>query len=328
MNEEYGEPRQGPEDELAQVHRLAQRLMENVGRVIVGREEAVRLTVVALLCEGHVLLEDVPGLGKTLLAKTVAASLDCLFKRIQFTPDLLPSDVTGLNYFNQKEGEFRFLEGPIMANVVLADEINRATPRTQSCLLEAMEERRITVEGETLDLPRPFVVLATQNPVEQEGTFPLPEAQLDRFLLRIRQGYPTLEEEGRILTRFQSQDPLAGLGSVADAGELIRLQALCRQVLVDEPIRDYILALVRATRDHQAVRLGASPRAAQGLLKAAQALAAVRGRSFVLPDDVKELAGPVLAHRLVIRPEARLRGSGGEELVAEVLGLVKVPVEE
>ena len=318
----------GPDQELQQIHAMAQRLLDNVGRVIVGRDRAVRLTVVALLCEGHVLLEDVPGLGKTLLARTVAGSLNCLFKRIQFTPDLLPSDVTGLNYFNQKEGEFRFLKGPIMANVVLADEINRATPRTQSCLLEAMEERQVTVEGETMGLPRPFLVLATQNPVEQEGTFPLPEAQLDRFLLRIRQGYPTAEEEDLILTRFQRENPLQSLEPVADGEELSRMQGLCRTVLVEQPVRGYILNLVRATREHQAIRLGASPRAAQGLLRASQALAAVRGRNFVIPDDVKELAGPVLAHRLLIRPEARLRGTGGEGLIEEILAGIKIPVEE
>ncbi len=316
------------EGDLQQIQHMAQRLTENVGRVIVGRATAVRLTVVALLCEGHVLLEDVPGLGKTMLARTVAGSLNCLFKRIQFTPDLLPSDVTGLNYFNQKEGEFRFLKGPIMANVVLADEINRATPRTQSCLLEAMEERQVTVEGETMALPRPFLVLATQNPVEQEGTFPLPEAQLDRFLLRIKQGYPTAQEEDLILTRFQKENPLQNLEPVTDGEELSRMQGLCRTVLVDQPVREYILDLVRTTRSHQAVRLGASPRAAQGLLRAAQALAAVKGRAFAVPDDVKELAGPVLAHRLLIRPEARLRGAGGEELVQEILAKIKAPVEE
>jgi len=309
------------------VREAGERLIRNVSRVIVGREEAIRLAVVAVLCQGHVLVEDVPGVGKTMLARAVARSLGLSFKRIQFTPDLLPSDVTGVNWYNQKKGEFEFLAGPVMANLILADEINRATPRTQACLLEAMEERQITVDSETMALPRPFTVLATQNPVELEGTFPLPEAQLDRFLLRISHGYPTAEEESVILTRFERSSPLEELEPVVDRTELLELQGYCRQVLVEDSVRDYLVRLVRATREHPGVRLGASPRAGQGLFASARALAALGGRSFVVPDDVKRLAGPVLAHRLVVDVQARLRGSDRERVVEEVLDLVPAPVE-
>ncbi len=302
-------------------------LSENISRVVVGKGDAIELAIVSLLCEGHILLEDVPGVGKTLMAKAIARSLDCDFRRIQFTPDLLPSDVTGINRFDQKTQEFHFLPGPLLANIVLADEINRATPRTQSCLLEAMEERQITVDRETRPLPRPFMVIATQNPVEQEGTFPLPEAQLDRFLLTVRPGYPTPAEEEQILTRFERGTPLDTLSAVMTGSDLVALQARCREVAVAEAIRSYLVAIVRATRDNDKVRLGASPRASQGLYRAAQALAAIRGRDFVLPDDVKTMAVPVLAHRLVVNADALLAGRAKESIVSEVLQTVPVPVE-
>jgi MoxR-like ATPase len=308
------------------VQAAAERLIDNVGRVIVGKREPVTLVTVALLSDGHVLLEDVPGVGKTLLAKAVARSIGCSFHRIQFTPDLLPSDVTGINVFNQKLGEFRFRPGPVMANIVLADEINRATPRTQSCLLEAMEEHQVTVDGETRPLGRPFLVLATQNPVEQEGTFPLPEAQLDRFLLSVGHGYPSADEEDAILLRFERANPLDELAVAVAGDELVRLQGLCRRVHVEPSVRGYLIAIVRATRDHPSITLGGSPRASQRLYRASQALAATQGRSFVSPDDVKRLAAPVLAHRLVIRAEARLRGQTRESLLAEILGKIPVPL--
>ena len=262
-----------------------------------------------------------------MLARTTARSLGCSFKRIQFTPDLLPSDVTGIYFFNQKLSEFEFRPGPIMANIVLADEINRATPRTQSCLLECMQERQVTVDIETMPLPRPFLIMATQNAVELEGTFPLPEAQLDRFLLRINLGYPSEEEEGVILCRFQQENPLDTLPSVIEVAELLELQGLCRQVYAEESVRNYIIAITRATRSHQGIELGASPRASLSLYLASQALAAIRGRNYVIPDDVKYLAVPALAHRLIIRAEARLRGGSLQNMVEEVVSTVPVPVE-
>ena len=309
------------------VHDAAAALIANVERVLVGKRATIELCVVALLCNGHVLLEDVPGVGKTLMAKSLARSLGGSFRRIQFTPDLLPSDVTGLNFFNRQSEAFQFLPGPIMANIVLADEINRATPRTQACLLEAMEERQVTIDGETRPLPSPFTVIATQNPVEQEGTFPLPEAQLDRFLLAVRPGYPTADEEADILVRFQRENPLDGLSSVLSATEMRTLQQACRNVRVSQAVRAYLVGLARATREHPRIRLGASPRAAQGLYGSAQARAAVHGRAFVLPDDVKALAAPVLSHRLVLDTETRLDGRSGETIVAEIVEGMSVPVE-
>jgi MoxR-like ATPase len=310
------------------VETTARALQENIGRVIVGKQAAVELLLVALLSQGHVLLEDVPGLGKTTLAKSLARSLGCAFQRLQFTPDLLPSDITGVSIFNQKLGEFEFRPGPIMAQVVLADEINRAGPRTQSALLEAMEERQATVDGVTRPLPRPFLVIATQNPIELEGTFPLPEAQLDRFLLRLALGYPQGEEEREILRRFRTADPLADLQPVATGEQVIALSAVCRQVYVGEAIESYILSVVRATRDNPAVALGASPRGAMALYRTSQALAAIRGRSFVSPDDVQVMIGPALAHRLMPSGQSRLRGKAVAEILRDVTAKVPVPVEE
>ncbi len=306
----------------------AARVRENVQQVIVGRDEVIDLALVAILCEGHILIEDVPGIGKTTLAKSLAASLGCTFRRIQFTPDLLPSDVTGINYFNQKTQEFTFRPGPVMSQVVLADEINRATPRTQSALLEAMQERQVTVDGVTYHLPRPFLVMATQNPIELEGTFPLPEAQIDRFLIKLPIGYPTEEEEHAILLRFEREDPLEELSSVTTPDELIGMQRQVQEVRVEESVRGYIVDVVRATRSHKDIQLGVSPRGTLALYKCAQALAAVRGREYVLPDDVKLLAPYVLTHRILISPATRLRGRRLADVLMDVIETVPVPVEK
>ena len=306
---------------------VANRLRKNIQRVIVGKDEVINLTLVALLCEGHLLLEDVPGIGKTTLARTLAASLGCTFRRIQFTPDLLPSDVTGLNWFNQKEQSFEFRPGPIISQVVLADEINRATPRTQSALLEAMQERQVTVDGVTRPLSQPFLVMATQNPVELEGTFPLPEAQVDRFLLRVALGYPTQEEENAILERFKSVDAYPDLQAVTTAEEIVQLQQERSQVRIEETVRDYVVRVSRATRNHPEIELGASPRATLSLYWSAQAWAAIHGRDYVLPDDIKFMAPHVLTHRLMISPQAQLRGRQPQELVADIVDAVPVPVE-
>jgi MoxR-like ATPase len=303
-------------------------ITESVAKAIVGKDDVIELCLVALLCEGHILLEDVPGIGKTTLAKAISRSLGCTFKRIQFTPDLLPGDVTGIYYFNQKAQEFEFRPGPIMSQVVLADEINRATPRTQSALLEAMQERQVTVDVETMSLPRPFLVLATQNPIELEGTFPLPEAQVDRFLMKIALGYPSEEDENAILIRYEREDPLESLEPVVPAEELLAMQAQIRTILVERSVREYIVRVVRATRDHQAVELGVSPRGTLSLYRSAQALAALRGRPFVIPDDVKYLAPSVLTHRIMISPQTRLRGRRPEEVVMEIVETVPVPVQE
>jgi MoxR-like ATPase len=309
------------------IQSAARRICENIQKVIVGKDRVIQFALVAVLCEGHALLEDVPGIGKTTLARALAVSLGCSFRRIQFTPDLLPSDITGLSWFNQKLGEFEFRPGPIASQVVLADEINRATPRTQSALLEAMQERQVTVDGITRPLPRPFLVLATQNPIELEGTFPLPEAQIDRFLLRISIGYPSQEEENRILERFRLEDPLPDLQPVTSPEEIRDLQAECRQVRVESSVQDYIVRVARATRSHSEIALGASPRATLGLCQAGQAWAAIQGRQFVLPDDIKAMAPSVLCHRLMISPQAQLRGRKPEELVADIVAEVPVPVE-
>lgn len=306
---------------------VARRLRENIQRVIVGKGDVIDLTLVSVLCEGHILLEDVPGIGKTTLARALASSLGCSFRRIQFTPDLLPSDVTGLSWFNQKKQEFEFRAGPIMSQVVLADEINRATPRTQSALLEAMQERQVTIDGTTWPLPRPFLVLATQNPIELEGTFPLPEAQIDRFLLRIAIGYPEEAEENAILERFRLEDPLPDLTPVTTPEEVVQMQAERRNVRVEATLREYIVRVARATRENPEIELGASPRATLSLYQASQAWAALHGRDFVIPDDVKRLAPHVLTHRLMVAPQAQLRGRQVQELVSDIVEAVPVPVE-
>ncbi len=313
---------------MPQIQSTVQRIVGNINKVIVGKESAIELVLVALLCEGHVLIEDVPGIGKTVLAKTVSRSLGCTFRRIQFTPDLLPSDVTGIYYFNQKTQEFQFRPGPVVSQIVLADEINRATPRTQSAMLEAMQERQITVDVDTMALPRPFMVLATQNPIELEGTFPLPEAQIDRFLLKIELGYPSEMEENAILLRFEQDDPLETLEPVTSPEELLAMQEAVRHVTIEDSVRQYIVKVVRATREHGHVDLGVSPRGSLALYRTAQALAAIRGRTFVIPDDVKELVPAVLTHRILISPQTRLRGRTPAEVVTEIVSEVPVPVDE
>jgi len=311
---------------MTPVQNIAERVVTNVERVIVGKHREVQLTLVSLLCRGHVLIEDVPGVGKTVLAKTIARSIGCSFKRIQFTPDLLPGDVTGVSIFNQGTRIFEFRPGPVVAQIVLADEINRATPKTQSALLEAMEERQITVDGETHDLPMPFVVLATQNPIEYEGTFPLPEAQLDRFLLRLSLGYPSHMEEIAVLQNQMSGHPLSRIEQVVDVSELVTAQQyIIENVRVDPLILEYIVSMSEATRRHDEIYLGASPRGTLGLLASARAWAALAGRDYVLPDDVKALAEPVLAHRLIVSPAARMRNIDGRGIVRELLQRVPVP---
>jgi len=303
------------------------RIVQNMARVMVGKRDVLELTVVAVLCEGHILIEDVPGIGKTTLAKALARSIGCSFSRIQCTPDLLPSDVTGICFFDQKKSDFVFRAGPVLSNIVLVDEINRATPRTQSSLLESMEERQVTVDGITMPLPRPSLVIATQNPVELQGTFPLPEAQLDRFLLRLEIGYPSREEEDAMLLRFEKARPLEALAEVATADEVLRLKDLAQEVYVEQSIRNYLLEITGRTRTHPAVQVGASPRASLALYKCAQAYALAKGRNYVLPDDVKQLAEPVLAHRLTLKTEAYLHKRGKEKVIEEILGSIAIPVE-
>ena len=311
---------------MTPVQNIADRVVTNVEKVIVGKHREVQLTLVALLCRGHVLIEDVPGVGKTVLAKTIARSIGCSFKRIQFTPDLLPGDVTGVSIFNQGTRVFEYRPGPVVAQIVLADEINRATPKTQSALLEAMEERQITVDGETHDLPMPFVVLATQNPIEYEGTFPLPEAQLDRFLLRISLGYPAHMEEISVLQNQMSGHPLSRIEQVVDVSELVTAQQyIIENVRVDPLILEYIVSMSEATRRHDEIYLGASPRGTLGLLASSRAWAALAGRDYVLPDDVKALAEPILAHRLIVSPAARMRNIDGRGIIRELLQRVPVP---
>jgi MoxR-like ATPase len=310
---------------MEQINPLTDRLFENVGKVILGKRDALQKTILALLVQGHVLIEDVPGVGKTMLARSIARSIGCSFKRIQFTPDMLPSDVTGVSVFNQRDREFEFREGPIFAQIVLVDEINRATPKTQSALLEAMEERQVTVDGKTYKMPKPFLVMATQNPIEYEGTFPLPEAQLDRFVLRIRLGYVSKEEEINILSAQQFKHPLEGLGQVLSHEELVQLQEVVKDIYVDRSIKEYIISIVDATRNHPDVYLGASPRGSLALYKTGQALAALLGRDYVIPDDIKLLTEPTLAHRLIISPAARMKNIDAEEVIAEILDSIPVP---
>ena len=311
---------------MPDVMTTARKIIGNVERVIVGKRRQIILSLVSWLCEGHVLLEDVPGVAKTMLARALARSVGCDFKRIQCTPDLLPTDVTGASIFNQKTAEFEFRPGPIFAQIVLADEINRATPRTQAALLEAMAEGRVTVDGVTHELKPPFLVIATQNPVDHEGTFPLPEAQLDRFLMRFSLGYPTMDEELRMLEMLQFRHPLETIEPVVAAAELVACQRAVREVRVDEKIRRYLAGIVQATREHDDLALGASPRASIALFRTSQALAAIYGRPFVQPDDVKRVAAPVLTHRLILKPESRLRKITTAAVVEEILGQVPVPV--
>jgi MoxR-like ATPase len=305
---------------------LCRKIIENISRVIIGKESSIELLMVALLADGHVLLEDIPGVGKTLIAKSLAKSIGASFKRVQFTPDLLPSDITGFNVYDQQKGEFVFQSGPVMTHVLLADEINRTIPRTQSSLLESMEERQVTVDGRTYPLPHPFFVMATQNPIDLEGTFPLPEAQLDRFLLRVHLGYPGQDEEVAILKRFQENDPLQKLNAVAAPEEVSRLQEVRRGVRISDPVRRYITDIVRGTRDNPSCRLGASPRGSLGLMRAGQAMAVLRQREYVLPDDIKYLAFSVLAHRLILHEEVRLQGKTQEHVVREIIETIPVPV--
>ncbi len=304
---------------------IARKVMENVERVIVGKHDEVERLLIALLCRGHVLIEDVPGVGKTVLAKSLARSLGCTFSRIQCTPDILPSDITGISMYNQKTGEFEYRPGPIVAQVVLADEVNRATPKTQSALLEAMEERQVTVDGNTSPLPDPFMVLATQNPIEYEGTFPLPEAQLDRFLVRVNLGYPDAEAEVALLGQQREEHPLDSLSQVVSVEEVLASQHAVRQVYIDDLIKRYIVDVVGATREHQDIYLGASPRGSLALMRTAQAHAALRERDYVVPDDVKAMATSVLAHRIIVSPSARIRNIEAASLVEEVVGRVAVP---
>jgi MoxR-like ATPase len=316
-----------PAPEVAPITKLARKVQKNVSRVIVGKESEIELMLVAMLCEGHILLEDVPGIGKTTMAKALARSLGCSFHRVQFTPDLLPSDITGTSIYNQQTGQFEMRRGPIFSQVVLADEINRSGPRTQSALLEAMEERQVTIDIETVPLPRPFMVLATQNPVELEGTFPLPEAQLDRFLVKLHLGYPTEDDERAILRRFREVSPLVDLEPVASADEILQAQRLVRTVHVSQAVEGYLIQLIRATREHDTIELGASPRATLALYRTVQANAAINGRAFAIPDDVKRLAAPVLSHRIIMSTRTRLRGRGTASILQEVLETVPVPVE-
>ena len=313
---------------MSQIQDYIRLITSNIEKVIVGKQETIELLMVALLCEGHVLLEDVPGTGKTMLARSMAISIGGDFKRLQCTPDLLPNDITGVSIFNQQTAQFEFRHGPVFVNVLLADEINRATPRTQSALLEAMQEQQVTVDGETRPLPRPFMVLATQNPVEFEGTFPLPEAQLDRFMMRVSLGYPSSDDERQILKNLQREHPITHLEKVVESGELLEFQHQVWEVHIDDTLQDFIIKLVTATRNHPELVLGGSPRASLALFKTSQALAAIKGRDYVIPDDVKQLAIPTLAHRLMMRPESELRGRSTKTIVKEIVETTTLVLEK
>lgn len=310
---------------MEQAREICHRLIGNIEKIIVGKHKEIEMALTALICQGHLLIEDVPGVGKTMLAKSIAKSVSCTFRRIQFTPDLLPSDITGVSIYNQKSSDFEFRPGPIIAQIVLADEINRASPKTQSALLECMEERQITVDGATYRMPRPFLVMATQNPIEYQGTFPLPEAQLDRFLLKISLGYPSPADEVTMVEKQQHLHPIEELSPVSNATEILSVQEAVKSVLVDNLIKEYIVALVEATRHHPSVHLGASPRGSLALFRSGQAMALLRGRDYVLPDDIKELAENTLAHRIILTPSARMRDVSSKEVVAELLNSVPVP---
>lgn len=307
---------------------LVRSIQDNIERVIVGKSNAIRLILIALIGKGHVLIEDVPGVGKTMLVSSLAKSLNLSFKRIQFTPDVLPSDITGFSMYNFKTGEMEFKPGMILNQIILADEINRTSPKTQSSLLEVMEEGQVTVDGTTYPIPQPFMVLATQNPVEYIGTFPLPEAQLDRFMLKVTMGYPKKREEMAILSRFQSDNPLKSLGAVASAEDIVYLQDLCSNIKVADPIKEYISDIVSMTRDHADLSLGASPRAAIDLMRASQGYALLEGRNYVIPDDVQKMVSSVLAHRLIVRPEARLKEMTAESIIESIMKILYVPVIE
>jgi MoxR-like ATPase len=313
------------ESSLSEVKNFYEKLLVNLEKVIIGKKDIIDLVIISLLSQGHLLIDDVPGVGKTMLAKSLAKSLGCSFNRIQFTPDMLPSDVTGVSIFNQNTKDFEFRPGPIISQIVLADEINRATPKTQSALLESMEERQVTVDGITHIIPNPFMVLATQNPIEYEGTFPLPEAQLDRFIMRVRIGYPSFANEIHILDLQQLKHPIEDISTVVSSSEIIEMQNSIKHVFVSDAVKRYIVELTRATRDHNDVYLGASPRGSLSLYRGGQAKAATLGRDFVLPDDVKSLAKFVLGHRLVIHPSARLKNLSPEQIIGEVLLQVHVP---
>lgn len=313
---------------LDDIKTLVDGIKENISQVIVGKSDVMNLMLAALIAGGHVLLEDVPGMGKTMMAKSLARSIDAVFKRIQFTPDLLPSDLTGVNFYNQKAGEFIFRPGPIFSQILLADEINRATPRTQSSLLECMEEKQVTIDGETYPLKQPFFVIATQNPVEIQGTFPLPEAQLDRFLMKIRLGYPTLDEGKQILERFNGGNPLDHMKPVGDANMIADAQASYSAVFVSDAVKEYILRIADATRRYEGIALGVSPRGCLAVMKVAQVWAILKGRDYVLPDDIRDVAVPVLAHRIILKGSARARGAAAEEVIEKIIEEVPVPTED
>ena len=313
------------DEKIVAAQKIAEKIADNVEKIIIGKEQAIELAIIGLISKGHLLIEDAPGVGKTMLARSLAKAIDCTFKRIQFTPDMLPSDITGVAIYNQKTSDFEFRAGPIMANIVLADEINRATPKVQSALLECMEEGRISIEGVTHELPSPFHILATQNPIEYEGTFPLPETQLDRFLLRLNLGYPSLADEIAIMENQQHSHPIEELKPVATSDEVLHLQAMVKKIYVDDLVKNYISSLVAATRQHASVYLGASPRGSLALFRTGQARALLAGRDFVLPDDIKALAEPVLAHRLIVRSKNHSREESARAVISQLLETVLVP---